>query len=497
MANEPERPIEKLLRAAAKKRRDEAGAPFELHPATRRLLQGEVARQFAKPQREAASLSSLLARLWPRLAWGAAIVAVLGAVVWLVLPGTRDEKTAALLAKNQPVLQTAPINESLPPAASAPVAVAPPPAKTPLAQPATVAYADRSQVQSRSAAARPGNGEKELAKDNLAAAAAGEPVDKLLPAAGRQGADRKKTVEAETTPPSVTVVQAPAGAISGASGGRYGFAGASAPPGNAPTAPSTPPPVTATPASATSVAVDESMKLKDGEPGRQALAFKPQTEAGSANRVSATPVATGGLAGTYAASLKAEKQLGISQRFAQVTAGQKAKSAISGKATAAHPVLASFHVEQSGSELRIVDGDGSVYSGYVQLADTTRRAGAIRPDASAAAEAARAPKDALEEKPATRLESDQLLPQTYFFRVTGTNKSLHKKVVFTGNLLPAAHAKQPAPVSTNLSIASRVNGFQGGSPRLLDVPLLNTRILGKVVVGNAKAVEINAEPANP
>jgi hypothetical protein len=33
MANEPERPIEKLLRAAAKKRREEAGAPFELHSA--------------------------------------------------------------------------------------------------------------------------------------------------------------------------------------------------------------------------------------------------------------------------------------------------------------------------------------------------------------------------------------------------------------------------------------------------------------------------------
>ena len=52
MANEPERPIEKLLRAAAQKRRDEVGAPFELHPATRRLLQGEVARRFAKPQSE-------------------------------------------------------------------------------------------------------------------------------------------------------------------------------------------------------------------------------------------------------------------------------------------------------------------------------------------------------------------------------------------------------------------------------------------------------------
>ena len=78
MANEPERPIEKLLRAAAKKRRDEAGAPFELHPANRRLLQGEVARKFAKPQRTTL-VRRALGQLWPRLAWGVAILAVL---VW-------------------------------------------------------------------------------------------------------------------------------------------------------------------------------------------------------------------------------------------------------------------------------------------------------------------------------------------------------------------------------------------------------------------------------
>ena len=44
-----ERPIEKLLRRYARKRHDEAGTPLELHPATRRLLQGEVSRQFPNP----------------------------------------------------------------------------------------------------------------------------------------------------------------------------------------------------------------------------------------------------------------------------------------------------------------------------------------------------------------------------------------------------------------------------------------------------------------
>ena len=41
---EPEREIEKQLRAYAKERREQAGAPIELHPATRKLLQGEAAR---------------------------------------------------------------------------------------------------------------------------------------------------------------------------------------------------------------------------------------------------------------------------------------------------------------------------------------------------------------------------------------------------------------------------------------------------------------------
>ena len=41
---EPERKIEKLLRAYAKKRRAEAGDSLKLHPANRRILQDEAAR---------------------------------------------------------------------------------------------------------------------------------------------------------------------------------------------------------------------------------------------------------------------------------------------------------------------------------------------------------------------------------------------------------------------------------------------------------------------
>src|SRR5664280_1818889 len=101
MANEPERPIEKLLRAAAKKRRDEAGARLELHPATRRLLQGEVGRTYAKPTRATRSFIVLLGQLWPRVAGGAAIFALLVLAGYMLLPVPDKSKREALMAKSE------------------------------------------------------------------------------------------------------------------------------------------------------------------------------------------------------------------------------------------------------------------------------------------------------------------------------------------------------------------------------------------------------------
>src|ERR1035438_308163 len=115
MANEPERPIEKLLRAAAKKRCDEAGAPLELHPATRRLLQGEVARTFAKPKRESRSLTEALGQLWPRVAGGVAIFAVLVLAGYMLLPVPDKSKRGALMAKNELMPQARPSKQLLPP----------------------------------------------------------------------------------------------------------------------------------------------------------------------------------------------------------------------------------------------------------------------------------------------------------------------------------------------------------------------------------------------
>ena len=103
----------------------------------------------------------------------------------------------------------------------------------------------------------------------------------------------------------------------------------------------------------------------------------------------------------------------------------------------------------------------------------------------------------LEEKAAARFDSDQLALPTYFFRVAGTNLSLHKRVVFTGNLMAATNAPAVQTFTNPLILGSGLGGSRAGSAHRDLLPLLNSRISGKVVVGNGKAVEINALPTSP
>ena len=191
MANEPERPIEKLLRAAARKRSDDAGAPFELHPADRRLLQGEVARKFAKPQRESRSFVEALARLWPRFAGGLAILAVLGLAVWVLLPLPRNNKPEAFLARNQPASKDMLAIEPLPAATPASATVAPPTAPTAKTEPALVAYADTTPPARPNAARQLGTVPSPVAEDNLAARLKNQDAEKLALAAAPKPTGRQ------------------------------------------------------------------------------------------------------------------------------------------------------------------------------------------------------------------------------------------------------------------------------------------------------------------
>src|SRR5437660_11182708 len=108
---DPERPIEKLLRQAAQARRAQPGAPQELHPATQRMLQGEVTRKFASgapPQERRSFFESFM----PRLGWAATVIVGLGLAASLMLPRKNAPQQEMLFAKNDRVATVASASES-------------------------------------------------------------------------------------------------------------------------------------------------------------------------------------------------------------------------------------------------------------------------------------------------------------------------------------------------------------------------------------------------
>jgi hypothetical protein len=494
MANEPERPIEKLLRAAASKRRDDAGAPLELHPATRRLLQGEAARKFAAAHRASRSFFQGVAQLWPRFAWGVGMLAALTVIVWLLVPMPGKREPNALLARKQTIPSLGTPKEA-PLTAQAPAAA--PPAPAAAAKPTTLMLSDALSSARPTPASEVADQSRPLPKDTLGAAAGGEARERLALATAPQVTSRDRAAEAPVASPAPMPPPAPAVAANGALTRRYGLIGQPAPPAATVAASASPTPAPATPALAGVVAADEFAKLPANAPGRLNYSYQSPSAATSDNALRLLDTPTDSRLGSAAAPRKEARSTTATQWFARVLPGPNSESTLDDKAAPAHPVLASFQVEQAGRVLRIVDSDGSVYTGYLQMAGATRRQPALKAEAPAAARASRALGALLEEKPAPSVDADHPAAPTYYFRVAGTNRSLQAKVVFTGNLLPATNLALFQPATNALTVGGSLAGYRGAATQPALLPLLNTRISGKVVIGSAKPLDINAVPATP
>ena len=497
MANEPERPIETLLRAAAKKRRDEAGAPFELHPADRRLLQGEVARRFARSEREVHWFPQRLARLWPICVGALGILAVLGMAIWLLMPVPANERSAMSLAQNSPFGDTEAAKLPSSPFVADSAMTAPPPAPGVGGMPGGLASAEMPPPGRASEVRQFSGLPPQFPKDTTVAPGLHEGKEKLEPAAAPQLADQQKKVQMQLAAPSGTPASVPAGTGGGTYAARYGLAAKPPSPAVVPASPPAPPAVAQAPP-APSVALAEGLaKPADGKSDQPALQYESLATVASANRPVPAPAAMDALSQSAAGALKGAKTPAVTQRFVQAQPVANAQALLADKAKPAQAVLASFQLEQAGSQLRIVDGDGSVYSGYVQLEGAARLVRSARAEAPAAALAARAPARAPAQTTDSSLDSDRLAAQSYSFRVAGTNRSLNQKVVFTGDLLTATNLASSLSVATNLSPGGVVERYQTVPARQGPLPLLHSRISGKVVIGGGAAVEINALPASP
>ncbi len=182
------------------------------------------------------------------------------------------------------------------------------------------------------------------------------------------------------------------------------------------------------------------------------------------------------------------------------------------KAPASPRILNSFRVEQTGDRLRVIDSDGSVYSGSLQTsADVSGQLFAYDQNSAL--------RQGLEKTNGTNDPTQSAAG--FFFRVTGTNLTLNQSVVFTGNFL--ADTRAPS-TPTNITTVSGSLGVAGGGgfggagrartalgmatnlmsknelqtvPTIPSFQLSNARLQGQALIGGSNQIPINALPVKP
>ncbi len=440
MSDTPSRNIERLLQAAAEKRRQESGGPFELHPATRRLLQGEVTRRRrAAPGR--AGLGGAWWQAFVRRRFGLALTASLllvagitRLVLWPPAHNASRKKSEAETGTAVRKIDLASEKKALP---APPAPTAPAPASAP-----TFARPADSQTDSRSLA-----------------------LDAPHPASAVS--TRVVTLDALAKDKSAS-----------------------------------PSPILPTPGEGTRPTAGTSRAFKQ-EPASLPVLNQNFRRANSAP--------------TKAAPTKA--------------APTKAARAPS----AAEP-LASFQFVQSGSQLQVIDSDGSAYTGSIQVANAPATTATPRAENTQLRERATARADWSPAVAATGLRAgskagggghqvaqpdasstveETVAPaQAYSFRVVGANRTLNQNVLFTGQLhlpanaamnqaftansasqqlqKPAANASQSAAQNTVSQSASNQ-----APPTQNSLPLGQSRISGEVRVGDRPPVPLEAQPLGP
>ena len=245
------------------------------------------------------------------------------------------------------------------------------------------------------------------------------------------------------------------------------------------------------PAAATSSETEASKSSTRFAQGRAATEFPSQVSKGFDKEIAAAKIQAAPAAAPAAgANSKAESDkmaaaappvaqpssagsLGTKQQFSQQSAVQSFRN--NAQVSRAANVLNTFQVEQQGSEIRVLDADGSTYIGKIELAKSAELDSRITARSDAAKQTRRYAAKA------TR-ENESAAPQSSF-RATGYNVSLKKTLVFEGNYA-APPAQQPAKATSNDRERSEQNRDRA-------------RIVGTVRVNGEAAVEVDAVAETP
>ncbi len=459
------RPIEKLLRRYAEKRRDEAGAPLELHPASRRLLQGEVSRQFPRIGAGGANaLAGFFVALRRRWVYATALLGV-GLIAAAMFLRQDNEPRLAATARGQDLAK----NEFAPAAVTGKDAALKVREAEATRRPATStpAAAPVAELALNQLSPTPPIPREDAARKSGEASAlefsGGTERRGLLDDGSAQIASSATRAE---NPGSRRFAEAPATtALTGAVGGERQLAEV-ARARSVPTGYNSDPSVGRDPGT-TPPASAASRTLADAS-----VAFE--------SRTAPAPLARGG-------GVVRDRTSPVSQSFANL-APTEPQTLVRSAATPSS-VLVNFQVEQSGDQLRVIDSDGSTYLG--QLITTPGFGGGGGGTGEQLSRtASRFAEPPTTVVPAARWQS----AQDYFYRVAGTNRTLNQQVVFIWNFVAMTNALAD---SKTKALGGSLNQGDLKSPQQFPALLQNSKINGRAQINAAKEIEINAVPVGP
>ncbi|HXC35746.1 MAG TPA: hypothetical protein VNV43_07710 [Candidatus Acidoferrales bacterium] len=464
---EQERKIEKLLRSYAKKRRGQAGDSFKLDPATRQMLQNEISRNTppAEDEDDTMSLWELLRRNWLFFLGFAACIFLLASLFIPKIHRSKDKATLALSAGAQSNAQDL---RRIPGAVQSPLE------RNTLSD-------TNGPVLITTASPAPSSPVPTLDSVQVAARR-GQLLDN-----DRGGAENSTATFSQVTT-NLTLAD------------------------NA----SAPTPEMTRPATENQGAIHESEKMPQPPPattgGEYAAAPMPagniQTRTGEAN---------GEPSGVFGPA--AAPQPSVQNSFLNTVPSSVPSS----------PVLRDFAVSQNGNMIRVVDQDGSVYTGTLQVKDPGVNTGSW--NSSAVAEStvqsdmAKSENQKKVESP-KMVESDKLTvatpstqagggggafgneapppSQSYTFRVGGMNRTLKQSVVFTATLLEDLTVMKNAQVTFGMTANAAVGAAVAqqmvqskGTNQMTQLQWSNLRISGTAIINRTNKIQVNALPRAP
>jgi hypothetical protein len=444
MPLDPNQKMHQLLEACARKQRERVEAPLEMHPATRRLLQDEVGRVYRSPRTAFRSLWSLPS-FWPGMAVATSLVLLVFATLLLIRWDSRTSlgPTAEIQSKEMRLAKDSSV---------------------PAPAPAQDLSAGRALAESIS---------EEEQRVHMAFAPA------VRPELDPEWASNAPRYQFGLPPQKESLPSENKVTLSGAAPRERYIA----------------PPKLA----------DSGVSLSEPAPALGRPGSKP-----TAARLAPAPTID-----TAASPEQSEQLLGLAQLesseaatvvyFNQIDQSSRYRQNLNSPPNP--QVLTTFQMRQSGENLRIIDADGSIYEGNIQLA----RQQPLSP-AQAATPAPTVPARGFRTAPA---EQAAAVTPSFSFRAVGTNRTLNQLVEFTGNLQPATPGaeiqagaiggggaaaellRRDGQQTRGTHQAARVEFGHGSAQAASNVIQQQIgRIEGRVTVGRSE-FKIEAVPAGP